>query len=387
MRTLLRFVFCLSALSLGVLNLQASDSPSDGADTGSPDGKTSSEQSADRTTSQGSASLSTPGSFLSRHVKFQALDGALRYLYADSAPHKVTSRALQYKISTRLQINLDNHGNSYFQARTETGTAYTLSWNSTGIGLNPAADRINAKTFLYGQRFARNWEVQVGGLEYDWGSGTEATYSDNDGYLEGYRVRYANTQVKWLPEKFSLTAGYVGDFAQLNVFSRFHRLGDNNYWQALVEKKLGEHGDASAEFDSLQAIRYTREALHWQKLHAYAFDDVQIEALTRASNDASFGGSLILTKSFDAPRRWKLGAQYVDLPRKMFVNGASQVLLNADMYGLGRHFGPVLRVAPVKNFELTVIGFHRLDNTPGVRNRAYVGIRYQFAGLANHALR
>jgi hypothetical protein len=157
MRILPSFVFWLTVLSLGALTLQATNSPIASAGTSSegPGGTPSSKASADRTISPGSATLSTSKSFLSRRVRFQALDGALRYLYADSAPPKVTSRSAQYKISAGFEINLDDRGNSYFQARTETGTAYTL------IGLNRASDRINAKTFLYGQRFAHHWEAQI----------------------------------------------------------------------------------------------------------------------------------------------------------------------------------------------------------------------------------
>jgi len=340
---------------------------------------------------QANASAASGGpqktSFLSQHISFQTLDGSMRYLYADQAEHKVTSRTLQYKISTRLQVNLDRCGNSYFQARGETGTAYNLSWNSTGVGLNPPADRFNVKTFFYGQKIGSHFEAQVGGLEYDWGAGTEATYSDYDGFFEGYRLRYSMPANRWLPEKIDVTAGYLGDFAQLNVFSRLHRLADNNYWQVLAQKKLREHAEASVEYDWLEGIHYTREALHWQKLPLRVIDDMEAEVITRLSDDASFGGALTLTKSVDHLSHWKFGGLFVNMPQRIFMNGTGTVLINADMYGVGQHIGPIVRVSPIKDFEVTIIGFHRLDSTPGVRNRAYVGVRYQFSGLANRLLR
>jgi hypothetical protein len=85
--------------------------------------------------------------------------------------------------------------------------------------------------------------------------------------------------------------GYIGDFAQPNVFSRFHRMGEENYVQIGAQKRLGKDRDRSAEFDSIQSIRYTREAFRWQKLPAALVHGLQVEALTRASDNPTFGWS------------------------------------------------------------------------------------------------
>lgn len=77
---------------------------------------------------------------------------------------------------------------------------------------------------------------------------------------------------------------------------------------------------------------------------------------------------------------------YSDVPKGMFQNGQSQVLLNGDCYALGKRVGPTLRVTPFKNFELSLFGSSRVDNTPGMRYRGQVAVRYQVSDLLNRAI-
>ncbi len=99
------------------------------------------------------------------------------------------------------------------------------------------------------------------------------------GWLEGYRLVYSRPAHRIAPGKVSLTVGYAGDFLQPNVFARFHRLSEQNYVQVLAAKKPGATRDLSVEFDSIQTIRFSGEALHWQKLPLRVVDEGFVEAM------------------------------------------------------------------------------------------------------------
>lgn len=324
---------------------------------------------------------------LLQRIQFLSADSITHFRYMDSGPGRVTARDEYYKVSTRVQINLVGDGSTYLQARGESGRSFNSSYDYTGMGLHEPYWSYNVKSLYLGQKIGKHLEAQVGGVEFDRGAGTEATSADNDGWLEGYRLNYSSIGHKSLPDRLSVTVGYVGDFTQPNIFSRLNRMGDENYIQALAGKNLGANREASAEFDSIQGIRYTREALRWNKLPVFLQPDFSVEALSRVSDDVRFGWFSSLTRTVTPKMKVRAGAFYSEVPKAMFLKGTSQVLLNGDSYVLGKRIGPTLSVTPVKNLEVSVFGSDRLDNTPGTRYRAQFAVRYQMASLLNRLVR
>ena len=81
------------------------------------------------------------------------------------------------------------------------------------------------------------------------------------------------------------------------------------------------------------------------------------------------------------------GFYYSDVPTQLFLNGKSQMWLNADTLVLGKRTGPTFKFTPYKQIEFSLFGGKRLDNTPGPRYRGQIQVRYQFASLFNQALR
>jgi len=325
-------------------------------------------------------------SFLLQHIKFLSADSYSRFRYMDKAEHKVTDRDLQYKVSTVVKIDLIGDGTTYLQGRGESGRSFTSSFDYSGVGMNKAYWSFNLKSLYAGQKIGQHLEAQAGGIDYDWGAGTEATYADYDAWLEGYRLRYSGTGEGWMPNRVGVTVGYVGDFIQPNVFARFHRMTDENYIQALAYKKLGTR-DVSAEFDSIDSIRYARAALHWPKLPLVVADDLTVESIGRVSNTDRFGWSSTLFKTIDRKGRVRPGVFYSDMSRSIFLMGKTTLFQNGDSYSLGKRIGPTLRVVPFSNFEVTLFGGDRLDATPGPRYRGQIQFRYQLASLLNRALR
>jgi hypothetical protein len=79
-----------------------------------------------------------------------------------------------------VQLDLAPEGKTYIQARGESGRSFQSSWDYLGPGPNTAYWSFNLKS-LCGAKDRLSVRSQAGGIEYDWGAGTEATYSDNDG--------------------------------------------------------------------------------------------------------------------------------------------------------------------------------------------------------------
>jgi len=324
---------------------------------------------------------------LSRRLEFLAADGYNQFRYADTAPGKVVTRDPLYKLSTVLRLKLVGEDKTYIQARGESGCSFTSSYDYTGLGMNKGHWSFNLKSLFLGQKIGTHWEAQAGGLEYDRGSGTEATYADNDAWLEGYRLAFIATPHKAWPDLISATVGYVGDFKQPNLFARLPRMGDENYLQLLARKQIGRDHDVSAEFDSLQGIHYTREAAHLRKVPLLAADELVVEAIARTSDSATFGWSGTVFRTLDRKGRVRLGAFISDMPQGIFLKGKSAILLNGDSYVLGQRIGPTVRIIPIKNLELVLFGSARTDNTPSTRYRGQVTVCYHFAGLLNRGLR
>ena len=339
---------------------------------------------------QTAAGTAAPGNDLStilQHIKFVSLEGANRYRYVDKNPGKVTDRDLQYKVSARVQVDVVGDGRTYLQARGESGRSNYSSYDYTGVGLNKGYWSYNLKSLSIGQRIGAHFELQAGGIDYDPGAGTEMTYADNDAWLEAYRLRYSGRSKIWMPNKIDATIGYAGDFTQPNAFARMNRMGDENYIQILGAKTLGEGREISAEFDSIQSTRFTREAVRWGRLPVVIVNDLTVETITRASDPLRFGWASTVSRSLDHKGRFRVGAFYSDLPLDIFKNGKTVIFQNGDTYVLGKRIGPTLRITPFKNLEISTLGTSRLDAASTPRYRGQFVVRYQFADLLNRVLR
>jgi len=324
--------------------------------------------------------------FLTQHLQFLSVDGFNQFRYVDNRPGDVAARDDYYKLSTVGRLTLVGEGVTYLQFRAESGRSFYSSYDYTGIGMHEKYWSFNLKSLFLGQKFGHHLEAQAGGLEYDRGAGTEATYADNDGWLEGYRLTYA-VQKHFTPDALSVTVGYSGDFKQPNVFARLPRMAQENYVQILARKRVGTNADVSAEFDSLQAIRYTREAVHLQKLRLLVVDEIVLESITRTSDTVRSGGAGTVFRTCDRKGRLRLGMFFTDIPEDMFLKDGKTIFYNGDFYVLGQRLGPNIRIVPLKNLDIGLMGSARTDNTASTRYRGQISVCYHFASLLNRALR
>ncbi|HZZ17524.1 MAG TPA: hypothetical protein VFE08_16375 [Candidatus Sulfotelmatobacter sp.] len=326
--------------------------------------------------------------FASRHFRVLSLDVIARDLYSDNAAHVVTDREIQYKVSMGLQLNFDGQGNTYLGTRTETGNSFGNSWDNTGQGLGTAQTNLEVKAFFLGQKVGRRFEFQLGGIEFDQGSGSQATYAAGEAYLTGYRLRIVPPTANWMPDTVSFTGGQVSDFTSANVFSRLHRLGDLNYVQVMMQKKIGDRDTASLEGDSIGGIGYLRGAVRVNQLRHVGFDDFMLEAIGRVSDGPEWAWSARAGKDFDPAKRWRAEAIYVAMPLAVFASSRGPVLQNWGEFGIGQRIGANLSYRVSRDFSVSFLGSRRTDDTPNTyRWRGFVAARYDFAPLAGQALR
>ncbi|MBI1749445.1 MAG: hypothetical protein HY234_07955 [Acidobacteria bacterium] len=333
-----------------------------------------------------SASPSVVQNFWTRHVKILGADAGLRWRYNDKLPKDAD---MQYRLSTRTQFNFVPSGSSYLYVRAETGYRFGLSWNYSGVGRNSRDGVMYIKSFYFGQKFGRHAEFQVGGIEFDRGAGTEMTYADDDGWMTGYRMKFTGSGHGWMPNKVSVTAGYVGMFTQPSVFDRFHRMGTANYWQVLAQKRFAENLDASAEFFSLNSVRYARLGANVTKIPTWFLDTVRLEWTQRMTQQDSSAWAASVSKGVFRDRL-RLGVFYSHVLNEMYQNNAdyTQMWQVGDFYGRGRRLGWTIQSKPFKNFTVIAMGSRKLDHTRyNGHYRGQVIVRYDFGWLVDKMMR
>jgi hypothetical protein len=308
-----------------------------------------------------------------------------RYRYIDNERGRVTADDLQYRFTGRVKFNIPQSGTS-LGARIESGSSFSSSWSNTGIGPGDSEGTLNVKTFYLTQRLGHRAEFHVGAMDLDQGAGSEATYSDADGYVEGYRVRIGSIKHRYAPSRISATWGHVGDFNTTNAFARLHRLSDSNYLQLLAERSFNGGTNTSLQFDRLAGINLVRAATKTSLPAAWLINDLQFDTVIRLSGDQTAGWALHLVKSRNRFARLNPGIFYMHLPTGVYAKGTSQALLNGDIYGTGKRIGFTTKYAVTKHFELNTLVTRKLDTDPGQRWRAQIGARYQLAPLITKVL-
>jgi hypothetical protein len=312
--------------------------------------------------------------FLNTHIRIVTLEGAMRYAYTDMAPGHVTRRQLEYRGTTTLRLQFQKSGSTYVQTRAQTGS-FQSPFDATSVGLSRQRSAFNVKSLYLGQKIGSDFEFEVGGIEFEYGAGTEATYAANSGWMNGYRLRFNSRGGFWSRAKFSLTTGYVGDFLGPNFFSRVARMGDLNYVQALAQKPVTDTMEASIAYESINGLGLSRQALLWKQIPARIFDEAQLESNVRATDYVEAAWAATARKHFFPRVKAQAGLRYTDIPRDFFVNrDGCAVLLNSSEIGLGKRGALLASAKPMSRLEAGMLVSRRLDNDP--LNRRWRGLGY-----------
>jgi hypothetical protein len=158
----------------------------------------------------------------------------------------------------------------------------------------PARD-LHVKQLYFAAAPVSGLELQYGGLYLSRGEGTEITTYDNDGYVTGQRVIVKRPKQLWFDE-ISATQAYLGDGKVPDMWNRYHRLTESNYYQFLFGKKVGKHLAVSGDYTEAIGVPTWRSAVGF-KAPMVVLDGVRYEAYARSEiGPTPFGWALTLDK-------------------------------------------------------------------------------------------
>ncbi len=156
-------------------------------------------------------------------------------------------------------------------------------------------------------------ELSAGSFDVVRGETTEIMSYDNDAYMQGYRVSVKRPAQAFFDE-ISVTAGYLGDVSQPNVFERFKWMDNHNYTQALVAKRVGKMFAASVDWTSVDHVDTVREGVRIgaKDLIPRVIDDVRVQAYQRTDSPTGTGMSVEAERFFSKRAMAYGGYAHVD---------------------------------------------------------------------------
>ncbi len=148
-----------------------------------------------------------------------------------------------------------------------------------------------------------------------------------------------------------------------DVFHRLHRLGDSNYGQFLVQKKLGKYASVSADYTYQAGIDSLRQAVKISVPKGHILDTVIFENYERIDPHPGYGFNLTGQKKIN--KYLTAAAGFVRIDQAMRLNGdryppGDRLYFNATVR-LSREFsvtaylnqdiGPLAPILPRTRFE------------------------------------
>ena len=266
---------------------------------------------------------------LSRWIDLQTGTLGIRYRFIENSQGVTVAKQMQSFAQFKARFKFDKAGNYGINAGVFTGNSFTAGFNDTGVGTGDAITNLYLKQLYLSAKPITGVEAQFGGLYFNRGESTEITTYDNDGYLVGERV-ILQLPRKLFFDEISATYAFLGDLSTPNLNKRWHRLGESNYHQFLVSKKIGERAAVSSDYTFLLGTDTLREAVRVNTPEFKAIDFFRLELYQRTSVNPQAGFAAYGEKSF-MRKRMVLGGGYAHIDRN--YGG-----LNADRFNRGRRF-------------------------------------------------
>jgi hypothetical protein len=243
----------------------------------------------------------TPSSekaFVLRWFELQNATLNLRYHFVDTSAGVVTTNQLQYRATLRGRLKFDKPGRYALNFGVFTGTRFTSGWDNTGWGINNAQKNLAFKTLYFAAQPFAGIEAEVGGLYIVKGESTEFTTYDDDGYITGERVSVRRPKQLFFDEISVTNAYFVGGTGPDNVpvSARLPHIGESNYRQFLVDKKVGKRAAVSADFTLESGRRTWRQAVNVKLPELRVVDSIIFEQYERTNIDAAHGFTISFAK-------------------------------------------------------------------------------------------
>lgn len=243
---------------------------------------------------------------------------------------KTHSQALQ-KDNYHARVKLTANGDYSVVTASATGTSFTASWNTTGIGTGDAVTNRYMKQLFFSAKPVKGLELQYGGLGLVRGKSSEITSYDNDGYVEGGRIIVKRPDQLGLDE-VAVTYAYIGDTTQPNVFRRLHRLGGSNYHQFLAVKKLSNQVSVSGDYTFAAGTETLRQAVQVNLPAGSAIDGARFEVYERLDVRKAEGFAASVEKKY--LKRLNVTAGYASIDPNYGSLNSNRFYSGNKVYGM-----------------------------------------------------
>ncbi len=306
----------------------------------------------------------TAGPPIERWFDLQTASLMARYRWVQASAGEAASDQLQDNVILRARFKFDAKAAYTINGEVATGPAFTSGWNNTGVGDGERAIQMSLKQLFLAARPLAGLELLAGGIAIVRGETTEITSYDNDGYLMGERVSVRRPGQLYFDE-MTFTNAYLGDLDAPGVMHRFHRLGEPNYRQLLVRKRISSRFAGSADYTRVDGVGTVRAAVAARTPEARVADLVVYEQYRRLGDAGAFGFAAFGEKALFG--RATIGAGYADIDEQ--YGG-----LNADRFNRGRRLFEQASVRLTRDLGLSIFLCQAVHNAFPVSNRRRVDV-------------
>lgn len=322
-------------------------------------------------------------------INFRASSGNyFTWAYADNIGYGYNEEIpFTHKLYTPLQAKLYNNGLKYDLIDKTSNNQHNDGW------------ALYFRQLYFSAAPIKQVAVEYGSLGFNRGAGTEITSYDEDGYLDGERLRLRDPQHIFFDE-VSVTYGYVGNYSTPNFFARGDQLLQSNYHQFLLEKKLSHHLKASTDYTFQNKTDTVREALLVYTHESHVLDSARVELYQRVDsvpaqgiiiptgNGWAFTGAKTFNKKFQLEGGYASIDQHYDALEDSRFKDAVGSVINGDNYGIGDRF--FTRANYKYNPYVSLFGFytHEVGSTFYTANKQGMtfGASIDFKSLLNEKL-
>lgn len=277
---------------------------------------------------------------IGRWFELQTGSISTRYRFVDNRNDVTLANQDQYSLALRAKLKFDPKGRFSLTAAVATGNIFIGGWNNTGWGTGNAQSHLFLKELFLEAKPIKGVEIQFGGLDIQHGVSTEVTTYDNDGHIMGERLTLHQPKHLYF-DTVAVTYGYLGDLTKASVTNRWRRLGQSNYHQFLVVKKLSDHVSFSADYTFQSGIDTLHQAIKFTMPKHKFIDTLLFENYQPLSKPHGYGFSLYGEKKLGTKFTTGLGFARID-----------RTMLNGDRYPQGNRL--FVNTAYLLHKDLTV---------------------------------
>ena len=294
-----------------------------------------------------------------RWIDWQSAPLETRYRYVETSAGATALNQWQHKESVKGALKFDAAGRFTLQAFLGTGNGFGGSWDATGVGTGDPTWDFRVRRLFVQAIPVEGVELAAGSFDVLRGEATEIVSYDNDAFMEGYRVSIRRPAALFFTD-VSVTAGYLGDLTTPNVFRRFNRMGDHNYTQVLLDRKVAALLNVTFDWTSVSGVSTLREAVRLTtRQWGHVADAVRVELYQRV--DDPDGAGVAFTAERALSRRVSVTGGVADVD-------ADNPPLNGDRYLRGTRFFGGTSIALLPELTLAAFYTHAYGNDFAVAN-------------------